>query len=94
MQYKPKRDEDKLNLFAIKKLKKESEDFALLYPKYKNMLEAYKNSPEALKLREYEKTSEQRERDLKRITEWTDNDCRQVYSFAYGDGTITEVTGY
>ena len=50
-----KRDEEKLKFLAINELKKESDDFNLLYQKHRRMLDAYEKLPETLQLREYDK---------------------------------------
>ena len=89
-----KRDEEKLKFLAISQLTKENPEFNSLYQKHRKMLDAYEESPEALKPNEYDKPIEQCERDLKRIAGLSDNDYgTTVYDFDCGDGTITEITG-
>ena len=89
-----KRDEEKLKFLAISQLTKENPEFNSLYQKHRKMLDAYEESPEALIPNDYDKPTEQCERDLKRIAEFSDNDYgTRVYDFVYGDGTITEITG-
>ena len=89
-----KRDEEKLKFLAISQLTKENPEFNSLYQKRKRVLDAYERSPEALIPNEYDKPTEQCERDLKRIAGFSDNDYgTTVYDFDCGDGTITEITG-
>lgn len=89
-----KRDEEKLKFLAISQLTKENPEFNSLYQKHRKMLDAYEESPEALIPNDYDKPTEQCERDLKRIAELSDNDYgTSVYGFDCGDGTITEITG-
>ena len=89
-----KRDEEKLKFLAISQLTKENPEFNSLYQKHRKMLDAYEKSPEALIPNDYDKPTEQCERDLKRIAGFSDNDYgTTVYDFDCGDGTITEITG-
>lgn len=89
-----KRDEEKLKFLAINELKKESDDFNLLYQKHRRMLDAYEKLPDTLQLREYDKPIGQCERDLKQIVHFSEKDYgTRVFDFAYGDGTISEITG-
>ena len=89
-----KRDEEKLKFLAISQLTKENPEFNSLYQKHRKMLDAYEKSPEALIPNDYDKPTEQCERDLKRIAGFSDNDYgTAVYDFDCGDGTITGITG-